>query len=187
MQSMAAADVELAQKGQSGSSPQVQTRASSLKGALLCFFPWELVGISQASVKSLLQVLIEQPRAQPLQHKSYTGQVDALLCNALEHRETEAHKCSVAAMYDHLMDHHAEVESSYSHLWALFAVLAATTAIDFIIFGLGTVSGPPANMSSLHFQCLIGQSFLSWHPGWPVVSGDRRRETARRVQAAGVY
>ena len=34
------------------------------------FFPWELVGISQASVKSLLQVLIEQPRAQPLQHKS---------------------------------------------------------------------------------------------------------------------
>ena len=48
--------------------------------------------------------------------------------------------------YDHILDHHAEVENSFaaadSHLWALFVVLAATTAIDFIIFGLGTVGGP---------------------------------------------
>ncbi|KAK9840962.1 hypothetical protein WJX81_002669 [Elliptochloris bilobata] len=29
-------------------------------------------------------------------------------------------------------------EAADSHLWALYAILAATTAIDFIIFGLGT-------------------------------------------------
>ena len=53
---------------------------------------------------------------------------------------------------------HVGVESSFaaadSHLWILFAVLAATTAIDFIIFGLGTVVAPV--LSNTHRRtCLL--------------------------------